>query len=143
MFSVEVINLEETIEVLHDVDAGMASMLKSEIKELAKPTLAKAKSYAGGLGASPTGAYASSLSLSTRANGVVLKSTDPGGGVIEFANVGATILTGPRRGRRAGVPLGSTPPRALLRAVLDDEETLIEDLNEAVGRYVDEVVDVG
>jgi hypothetical protein len=143
LLSVEVINLEETIEVLRDVDAGMASRLKREIKEIAKPTLEKAKGYARGVGSRPTGSYASSLSLATRANGVVFKSTDPGGGVIEFAHVGATILTGRRRGRTAPVPHTPGPPRALLRAILDDEGSIIQQLNEAVSSYVDEVVNVG
>lgn len=142
MRSVEVINLEETIRALRQVDAGMASELKSEIRRLAKPTLAKAKGYAASVGLSPTGSYAASLSLKTNANGVAWISTDPGGGVIEFANIGARILSGPRAGRRAGVPVTSGPPRALLRAVLDDQESIIQGLNRAIETYVDEVFDV-
>lgn len=143
MLTVEVINLEETIAALRAVDAGMARELKGAIREVAKPTLSKAKGYARGLGSSPTGQYASSLSLKTRQNGVVFQSTDPGGGVIEFANIGAVILSGPRRGQRAPVPHGSPPPRALLRAILDDEETMIQGLNDAVARYVDSEVCIG
>lgn len=143
MFSVEVINLEETITALWELDRGMASQVKAEIKRLAQPTLAKAKGYAAGLGASPTGSFAKTISLSTRKDGVVLRSTDPGAGVIEFANPGAIILSGVRAGRRAGVPNGSRPPRALVRAVLEDEESLIEGLNDIVAAYCDEVVRVG
>ena len=66
----------------------MASELKSEIRRLAKPTLAKAKGYAASLGLNPTGSYAASLALKTNANGVAWVSTDPGGGVIECAAVG-------------------------------------------------------
>lgn len=142
MRSVEVINLEETIKALRQVDSGMASELKSEIRQLAKPTLQKARGYAASLGLMPTGSYAASLSLKTNANGVAWVSTDPGGGVIEFANIGARILTGPRRGRRAGVPVTSGPPRALLKAVLEDQESLIQGLNRAIEMYVDEVFDV-
>ena len=141
MRSVEVINLEETIKALRSVDKGGASMLLSEIRKLAKPTLAKAKGYAGSIGVSNTGRYAGSLSLKTRGSGVAWISTDPAAGVKEFANPGALILTGPRAGKRAGVPLGSNPPRALLKAVLEDQESLIQGLNRAVEKYVDEVFD--
>lgn len=138
MFSIRVQNLDNVIEGLRAVDSSMASELKRGIKELVRPTFDKAKGYAGGLGANPTGAYASSLSLRTYANGVKFISTDPGGGVIEFANPGAVILTGKRAGRRAGVPLGSTPPRALLRALLEDEEDIVREVSDLVQRTCDE-----
>lgn len=138
MRSVEVINLEETIKALRSVDKGAASMLLSEIRKLAKPTLAKARGYAGSIGVNGSGRYAGSLSLKTRGSGVAWVSTDPAAGVKEFANPGAVVLTGPRAGKRAGVPLGSNPPRALLKAVLEDQEKLIQDLNKAVDRYVGE-----
>lgn len=132
MYTIEVQNLDETIEALNLVDKSMAKALKKKIKEICQPTLQKAKGYAGGLGGHPTGSYAASLSLRTRANGVVFQSTDGGGGVIEFANPGALILTGERAGRRAGVPHGSRPPRALLKAILEDEEHIVESVNSEV-----------
>lgn len=138
MFSIRVQNLDNVIEGLRAVDSSMASDLKRGIKELVRPTYEKARSYAGGLGANPTGAYASSLSLRTYANGVKFISTDPGGGVIEFANPGAVTMTGKRAGRRAGVPLGSTPPRALLRALLEDEEDIVSEVSDLVQRTCDE-----
>ena len=141
MRSVEVINLDETIRALRKVDKGMASKLKSEIRSLAKPTLAKARQFARGIGSSPSGKYAGSLSLRTNANGVAWVSSDPAAGVKEFANPGAIILSGPRKGKRAGVPQGSTPPRALLKAVLEDQDKLIRDLNKALETYVDEEFD--
>ena len=61
------------------------------------------------------------------------------GGVIEFANIGALILTGKRAGRRAGVPHGSAPPRALLKAILEDEEHIIESVNDEVKQVADRV----
>lgn len=140
MYSVRIDNLEETIAVLRDIDAGMADALVREIREIAKPTLAKARGYASGLGSAPTGSYAASMSLRSKRTGVKLASSDAGAGVIEFANPGAVILAGPRRGRRAGVPNGSFPPRALLRAVLDDEDSIVRQLDEAVSRYIDGVM---
>lgn len=129
MFSIRVQNLDNVIDGLRSVDSRMASDLKSRIGELVRPTLAKARGYAHGLGASPTGSYAGSLSLKTYANGVKFTSSDPGGGVIEFANPGALVLSGERAGRRAGVPRGSAPPRALLRAILEDEESIVRDVS--------------
>lgn len=142
-FTVEVVNLEQTIANLGEIDAGMAKEMKRAIRELAKPTLDKARGYANGLGSHPTGAYAHSLSLKTRKNGVQFVSTDPGGGVIEFANIGAIILTGKRKGRRAPVPHTGTPPRALLRAILEDTETLVEGLNDALYEYAAGVISFG
>lgn len=142
-FTVEVIDLDATIAALAEIDAGMAKELKRAIRELAKPTLAKAKGFARGLGSNPTGSFANTLALKTKKTGVKFVSTDPGAGVIEFAHLGAVILTGPRKGRRAPVPHTGEPPRALLKAILEDEESLIEGLNDAVAEYCDEVIRVG
>lgn len=131
MYTIEVQNLDETIAALREVDKKSATELKKRIREIAKPTLQKARTYAH-VGSNSTGAYASSLSLKTWANGIKFISSDPGAGVIEFANPGALILDGSRAGRRAGVPHGSTPPRALLKAILEDEESIVEKVNEEV-----------
>lgn len=131
MFTIEVQNLDETVAVLTEFDRDLAKRLRSKIREVTKPTLAKARSYAH-VGAYGTGHYASSLSLKTYATGVKFVSTDEAGGVKEFAHQGALILSGPRAGRRAGVPIGSEPPRALLKAILEDEEHIIESVNQAV-----------
>lgn len=139
MYTIEVQNLDETIEALNLVDKSMAKRLKQKIVEITRPTLARAKGYAAGLGSNPTGSFASSLTLRQRANGVVFRSGDPGGGVIEFANPGAVILTGPRAGRAAGVPHTGDTPRALLKAILEDEEHIIESVNSAVAEVADMV----
>lgn len=137
MYTIEVQGLDETVAQLRELDRRLASDLKKEVKEIAQPTLSKAKGFAGGVGSFPTGHYAMSLSLKTYANGVKFVSNDPGAGVIEFANPGALILTGERAGRRAGVPVGSMPPRALLKAILEDEEHIVEKVNEKVIEYCD------
>ncbi|MBY4796782.1 hypothetical protein K6V98_00155 [Collinsella sp. AGMB00827] len=142
-FTIEVVNLDKTIAALAELDAGLAVELKNAISELAAPTLAKAKGYARGLGVAPSGQYASSLRLKKRKTGVSFVSNDPGGGVIEFAHLGAVLLTGPYRGRRAPVPRTGTPPRALLRAILEDEDQLIRDLNDAVSEFADGCVQIG
>lgn len=139
MYTIEIQNLDETIEALRTVDSSMADALKSRIIEVTRPTLQTAKGYAAGVGSNPTGAFAGSLSLKKRANGVVFTSSDPGGGVIEFANPGAVILTGKRAGRAAGVPHTGDTPRALLKAILEDEESIIESVNEEVAKVADMV----
>lgn len=136
MYTIEIQNLDETIAALNLVDKKMAKRLKQHIVEITKPTLSKAKGYAH-VGSNPTGAFANSLSLRQRQNGVVFISSDPGGGVIEFANPGAIILTGKRAGRRAGVPHTGDTPRALLKAILEDEENIIEQVNDEVAQVAD------
>lgn len=131
MYTIEVQGLAEAIEALRELDAKAAKRLCGRVRDVVKPTLAKAKSYAH-LGSAPTGGYASSLALRAIKTGAKFTSVDPGGGVIEFANPGALILTGARAGRRAGVPHGSRPPRALLRAILEDEESIVEHVNREV-----------
>lgn len=138
MYTIAIQNLDETIAALNLVDKSMAKALKSRIKEICQPTLSKAKGYAR-VGANPTGAFASSLSLRQRSNGVVFVSNDPGGGVIEFANPGAVILSGERAGRRAGVPKTGDTPRALLRAILEDEQSIISEVDSEVANVADMV----
>ena len=136
MYTIEVQNLDETIAALNEVDREAAARLKSRIRTVVRPTLSKERGYAH-VGSTPTGSYASSLALSTYRNGVKFVSTDPGAGVIEFAHMGAAILSGPRAGRRAPVPHTGQPPRALLRAVLEDEEAIVEDVNREVVEMCD------
>lgn len=138
--TVEIDNLDEVVANLSAIAPRLARELKGEIRDVARPTLQKARSYASGLGSVRTGAYASSLSMRDYRTGVKLASSDPGAGVIEFANPGALILTGPRAGRRAGVPHGSMPPRALIKAVIEDEESIVQHVNDAVQRICDEGV---
>lgn len=140
MYSIKVRNTTVVIEALNEVDRTLAREVRGRIREIAKPTLAKARSFAGGLGSSPTGSYARSLHVKTHSRGVKLASSDPGAGVIEFANPGAVILEGARRGERAGVPRGSEPPRALLRAVLEDEDRIVREVSDAVEDLCDSVV---
>lgn len=140
MYTIEIQNLDETIKALRELDKNAAKRLVNRIKNVTSPTLSKAKAYAGGLGGNPTGGYAKSLRLTTYQYGVRFRSSDPGGGVIEFANPGATILGGKRAGRKAGVPHGSTPPRALLKAILEDEESIVEHVNKEVIDMCDFVI---
>lgn len=140
--TIEVNNLEEVLANLKAIAPRLQRELKGEIREVARPTFNKARSYASGLGSNPTGAYAHSLSMRTNDRGVRIVSTDPGAGVIEFANPGALILIGERAGRRAPVPHGSNPPRAMVRAIVEDEESIVEGINDAVQRICDEGVPV-
>ena len=62
---------------------------------------------------------------------------------VQFLVPGARVLDGPRAGRRAGVPHGSTPPRALLKAVLEDEGAIVRDLDRAVEAYIERLMPLG
>ena len=135
MYTIEVQGLGETIAALREVDRRAANDLCKRVRDVVRPTLAKARGYAAGLGSNPTGGYAHSLALRTSRTGAKFVSTDPGGGVIEFANPGE------RAGRRAGVPHGSNPPRALLKAILEDEESIVQSVNREVIEMCD--FDVG
>lgn len=137
MYDIRTINLKETCDALNLVDAELPKEIRAEIRRMAKPTLSKAKGYASGVGSRPTGQYAGSLKIKSRASGVAFVSTDPGGGVIEFANIGAVILHGPRKGERCPVPHGSAPPRALMKAFLEDEDDMTVQLNRMLDEYLE------
>lgn len=119
LLSIEAKGLTETIKALRAINRELPRELKRGLKEDAKPILADARSNAQSIAYS--GAYASSMAMRAMSNGVRIVSDDPGAGTIEFAHRGAFYLSGRRRGLPVGVPSGS-PPRALVRAVLDNEE---------------------
>lgn len=119
---ISVTGLTETIRALRSVNRELATEIKRGLRQDAQPILREAKSNASGI--ARTGAYASSLAMRTIADGVRIQSDDPGAGTIEFAHQGAVYLSGKRRGLPVGVPQGS-PPRALVRAVIDNEDAVV------------------
>lgn len=120
---IEAEGLEETIRALKSINKDILREFKRGLKEDAKPILTEARNNAQAI--ARTGAYASSMALRTLANGVRIASDDAGAGTIEFANAGAVYLSGKRRGLPVGVPQGN-PPRALVRAVLDNEDAVVD-----------------
>lgn len=120
---IEADGLEETIRALKSINGDILREFKRGLKDDAKPILTEARSNAQAI--ARTGAYASSMALRAISNGVRIASDDPGAGTIEFANAGAVYLSGRRRGLPVGVPNGS-PPRALVRAVLDNEDAVVD-----------------
>lgn len=118
---IDINGLDETIKALKSINRDLPRELKSGLKQDAKPILTDARSNAQSI--ARTGAYASSISMRTIADGVRIISDDPGAGTIEFARAGAFYLSGRRRGLPVGVPKGS-PPRALIKSVLDNEDVV-------------------
>ena len=101
---IEADGLEETIRALKSINGDILREFKRGLKDDAKPILTEARSNAQAI--ARTGAYASSMALRAISNGVRIASDDPGAGTIEFANAG--------------------PPRALVRAVLDNEDAVVD-----------------
>lgn len=134
---IRVTGLKEALEALGAIDREIPKELKRGLREDAKPLLQAAKGYASGLGG--TGAYSASLTMRTVSAGVRIRSGDPGAGVIEFANPGALAMSGPRRGKRVGVP-GGNPPRALVKSAIEHEDELRDKaesrIAEVIGRYL-------
>lgn len=119
---IEAQGLKETIEALRSINRDLPREFKKGLKQDAEPILSDARGNAQSIAS--TGAYASSLAMRAISNGVRIQSDDPGAGTIEFANRGAVYISGRRRGLPVGVPQGS-PPRALVRAVLDNEDAVV------------------
>lgn len=130
---IEARGLDETIRSLKSINRQLPREFKKGLKEDARPVLADARSNAQSIARS--GAYASSMAMRAISNGVRIISDDPGAGTIEFAHRGAFYLSGSRRGLPVGVPSGS-PPRALVRAVLDNEE----DVKRAVESRIEQTI---
>lgn len=130
---IEAKGLDETIKALKSINRQLPREFKKGLKEDARPILADARSNAQSIARS--GAYASSMAMRAISNGVRIISDDPGAGTIEFAHRGAFYLSGSRRGLPVGVPSGS-PPRALVRAVLDNEE----DVKRAVESRIEQTI---
>lgn len=131
--SIEAEGLTETIKALKSINRELPREFKRGLKDDARPILTDARSNAMSIAYS--GAYASSMALRAMSNGVRISSDDPGAGTIEFARQGAFYLSGRRRGLPVGVPSGS-PPRALVRAVLDNEE----DVRRAVESRIEQTI---
>ena len=134
---IQVQGLSEAIDGLKRIDAELPKELKKGLREDARPLLESARGYALALGG--TGQYASNMAMRTRSSGVRVANADPGAGAIEFARRGAFYLTGPRAGRPLGVP-GGEPPRALVRAAVEQGDAVVERaerrVSETIERYL-------
>lgn len=126
--------LTEALRAIKDIDRSIANEIKAGFREDIRPLFNAYRAYASALGGS--GAYASSTSMKSIAKGVRIQSSDPAAGVIEFANRGAVYLSGPRAGRRIGVPhVGK--PRALMRAVDEHEPQIVRSAEARVAQVIE------
>lgn len=131
---IQVVGLDEVMQGLKSIDKGLLKELTRGLREDARPLYSAYRQYAGGLGGS--GQYASNASMRQVSRGVKISNSDPGAGPIEFANPGAVYLTGPRAGKRMGVP-AAPKPRALMRARDEHEDEVIEAAETRIERFIE------
>ena len=132
-FTITIFGINELIAALHKLNPDIEKELKKEIKDAGNKVLQESKGHAAGLGHSPSGAYARSLSLKDQKKGVRIVSSDAGAGAIEFANAGARYLRGPRYGRPIGTPAVGKP-KALIKAANENEPIVLERVQSALQR---------
>lgn len=132
--SIEVKGLSETLQALKGIDKDIYKEFRKGLREDARPLFAAYKQYAGSLGG--VGDYKAHASMRTISSGVKISNSDPGAGPIEFANPGAFYLSGPRSGKRMGVP-HVAKPRALMRAVDEYEDQVKESAESRIERIIE------
>lgn len=137
MFTITIFGRNELIAALHKLNPDVEKQLKKEIRDAGNKVLQESKGYAV-MGAAPSGAYSGSLSLKDQKKGVRIVSSDPGAGTIEFANVGARYLRGPRYGRPVGTPAVGKP-KALIKAANENEPLVLQQVQNALQRACDAV----
>ena len=135
-FQVQVDGLKELMERLSVADQRGERVATEAIQRAGERVLADARSRASAF--SRSGAFKGSLSIKDLTSGISLVSTDPGGGVIEYANRGAVATRGKHVGRRVGVPAGS-PPRSMIPAIEDNQAYVVNEVTSALERALNGV----
>ncbi len=144
---VQVEGLASLMRHFKNVDPRLKRAFQKALKESVSPVLEKARANASSI--SLNGTYAGSLSIASRKGGsmYVLKSTDPAAGVKEFARQGATYRPKPTDKRRnarsmasfpVGVPRRANAPRAMIPAVDDSTEEIVERIDAALADVMDQ-----
>lgn len=144
---VHIEGLESLMRFLRNADPKLKKAMQKGLKEAVSPVLERARSKAWSI--ADDGTYASSLSIASRKNGVeyVLKSTDVAAGVKEFARPGARYKpksTDRRRNARnmssfpVGVPHRANKPRAMVPAVEESQQEVIDRISVFLERALEE-----
>lgn len=81
-----------------------------------------------------TGDFMRSITRRTYARGVRIATTDPAGGVLEYAHAGARSLSG----RRVGTPPGA-PNKAMTKAVEDNQDWIVDRVDAALAQALAKV----
>lgn len=143
---IQVKGLESLVRYLKTADPQLKKAMQKGLKDAVSPVFEKARANASRIALN--GTYAGSLSVASRKGGAayVLKSTDPAAGVKEFARPGATYRpksTDKRRNARGmasfpvGVPRRAGAPRAMIPAVDDSTDEVIDRIDAALAAVLD------
>jgi len=122
---------------LKRLDANAYKQVRQTIKQQGNVVLNEAKSRANSF--RDTGAFAGSLAIRDTQRGVKLVTTDEGGGTIEYANWGAVYLRGRFKGQPIGVPRGAAKPRAMIPAIVNNEQGTFVAVENALAILCDSV----
>lgn len=120
---IHTVGLRELSRALSDfTDREVPRTFAREMKEAGEGISVTARSHAQSF--AKTGDFAGSISVSGGRSGIFLRSTDPGAGTIEFANLGAGGIgraSGKDKRRRPwGAPKSLTPARALFPGIEEE-----------------------
>lgn len=125
------------MQTIRKVETDTYERVRQVIRQQGEVVLSDAKGYA--MAIRDTGDFAASLRLSDTQRGVKLVTDDPGAGTIEFANPGAVYLRSKYAGLPIGVPRKATNPRAMVPAVLDNEQGTFTAVENAIAILCDQV----
>lgn len=119
-------------ETLRAFDEGAERTMVRAIQSTADKVVGDARGKA-----SPwarTGAFMRSIGRRTMPRGIRIATTDPAGGVLEYAHPGARSLSG----RRVGTPQGA-PNKAITKAVEDNQDWIVDRVDAALAQALAKV----
>lgn len=148
MLVVHVDGLEELMRGLKESDPKLKRAAQRGIRAAMSPILASARSNASSI--ADDGTFAGSISIGSRRNGAawVIRSTDPAAGVKEFARIGAKTVSSSgtplaesrlRKGSGVGVPRRAHAPRAIVPAVNDNAQRVLESVDSELASVLDAI----
>lgn len=121
--------LRETLRAFdRDAERTMVRAIQSTADKVVGDAKGRAASWAR------TGDFMRSITRRTYARGVRIATTDPAGGVLEYAHAGARSLAG----RRVGTPPGA-PNKAMTKAVEDNQDWIVDRVDAALAQALAKV----
>lgn len=121
--------LRETLRAFdRDAERTMVRAIQSTADKVVGDAKGRAASWAR------TGDFMRSITRRTYARGVRIATTDPAGGVLEYAHAGARSLSG----RRVGTPPGA-PTKAMTKAVEDNQDWIVDRVDAAIAQALAKV----
>lgn len=136
-FTVHIEGLDRLLASLATLDPNLKKYVEDEIRHTGQKVLRDTKANAGAF--RRTGQFQRSFRMRNRKSGIRIESSDPGAGAIEFANPGAVYLRGVRYGQEFPAVKRAGKPRALIKAVVENEQYVLERVQYAIQLALDEV----